>query len=742
MRYRWEDGNFDIGEYLRKLPTLRRRRGNPGTRSANWEYKDIVTAFDIETTLYKIGEHYGGTAKEPKLIIDYVGIMYIWQFQLGPDITIYGRTWDEFTDMINSIVDALTDGERLLIFVHNLSYEWQWLRDPAILGNVLDEESVFMVESRMVLKFQAFAGRLDFHCSYLHSNMSLDEWTDKLQVEHGKLSGDEYDYSKQRFSWTPMTEKELEYCFNDVQGLVECVYKEMRVDGDNLYSLPLTSTGYVRRDIKKAIRLLPHNYITKLLPCYTTYRLLREAFRGGNTHASRFYANRRVDGDIWCMDIASSYPNVMLNQMYPVTPFHEIERDHLTIDHILGLVAKGRAVIMRLALWNVRLRDEFWPVPYLAREKCRNIVNADYDNGRIIRADYLEVTVTDIDLQILIQEYEFELEENLDGSRVVLYAEFASYGYLPYAIRDVIREYFTLKTTLKGDEAQKIYYDKAKAKLNSIYGMTAQNPVKLDEVYRAGDYLTGVRYKENGEQMFISQVEADLQAIDLYKFAHEQNIEKSTMPYQWGVWCCAWARKMLEDAIEICGTDFLYCDTDSVYYIGDHDFSGYNKQRMKDSLKNRAYADDSKGKRHYTGVLETDKHMTSFKSMGAKKYAYIADDGKLHITIAGVSKSKGADELTDYAKEYGLKDGLDAMEESFVFQAAGGTESVYNDYSCTLNIEGHEVYVPYNISIKPSTYKISLGGDYKTLLNFLLDNDLFRLYQIEKEGGKMPSLEI
>ena len=82
------------------------------------------------------------------------------------------------------------------------------------------------------------------------------------------------------------------------------------------------------------------------------------------------------------------------------------------------------------------------------------------------------------------------------------------------------------------------------------------------------------------------------------------------------------------------------------------------------------------------------------------------------------------------------------MEESFVFQAAGGTESVYNDYSCTLTIDGHEIYVPYNIAIKPSTYKISLGGDYKTLLNFLLDNDLFRLYQIEREGGKMPSLEI
>lgn len=498
----------------------------------------------------------------------------------------------------------------------------------------------------------------------------------------------------------------------------------------------------MRRDVKRAIQKLPHGYIGKQLPNYHTYRLLREAFRGGNTHASRFYAGHRIDLPVICRDFSSSYPNVMLNMRFPITPFREITLESTEVDHIINLIGKGKAVICRIAMYDVELSNPFWPVPYLSRDKCRNILNPVYDNGRIISADYLETTVTDIDLLILLDEYGSE-KTKIE----VMEAEFASYGYIPEEIKSVIRGYFIDKTRLKGVVSQEgledplIYYNQAKSLLNSIYGLTAQSPVKLEDCYIGGDYVTGIHYHdEQGEKQFMTWDDAELQALDIYRIAHDENIEKSTMPYQWGVWVTSWARYNLEQAIKLCGTQFIYCDTDSVYYWGKVDFTEFNKAAMKLSMKSRAYADDSKGKRHYMGVMELDKEVDAYKTMGAKKYAYM-QEGQLHITIAGVSKSKGAAELTAYAEANGLRDGLDAMQENFIFADAGGTESIYNDYPIELlELDGHAVYVPTNVAIKPSSYKIGLGWDYRELIKLLSDNDLWGLYRKNLEGAQLPSI--
>ena len=74
-----------------------------------------------------------------------------------------------------------------------------------------------------------------------------------MKVEHTKLSGEKFDYSKKRYPWTELTDYELQYSVNDTIGLLEAMYKRMILSEDNLYTLPLTSTGYVRRVTKKAM---------------------------------------------------------------------------------------------------------------------------------------------------------------------------------------------------------------------------------------------------------------------------------------------------------------------------------------------------------------------------------------------------------------------------------------------------------------------------------------------------------
>ena len=50
-------------------------------------------------------------------------------------------------------------------------------------------------------------------------------------------------------------------------------------------------------------------------------------------------------------------------------------------------------------------------------------------------------------------------------------------------------KYYREKTELKGVKGMEIYYDKAKALLNALYGMMAQDPVKHRQIFQQiGDW--------------------------------------------------------------------------------------------------------------------------------------------------------------------------------------------------------------------------------------------------------------
>lgn len=645
------------------LSTLKRNSGNPGgTQNRKLHYKDIIAAFDIETTRLPEIEQ---------------AIMYVWQLHLDGIGTIIGRTWDELWALLKQFRDELQK-ETVCIFVHNLSYEFQFLR--AIYN--FQEDEVFAVDSRKVLKCTMWDGAIEFRCSHLHSNMSLDQYTKKMGVEHSKLSGEEFDYSVRRFPWTPLSDKEIAYCTHDVLGLVEAIKKEMEMDGDNLYTFPLTSTGYVRRDAKAAMRQSRNHGVKDILPDYELYTLLREAFRGGNTHANRYYAER-VLHNVKSADRVSSYPEVMCNRQYPVSEFHK-SCDN-SPERVMALITKQKkAVVCRVKLWAVRLIDEFWGCPYLSFDKCRNVINGARDNGRILSADYLETSVTDVDLKIILGEYEFENMEFMD-------VYYARYGYLPKPLIEVVQDYYRKKTELKNVPGQEVYYTKSKNKLNSCYGMMAQDPGKKSNIFSGGEWL--VEDKEQKEIL-------------------DDRNKHAFLAYQWGVWVTAWARYELEEGLKIAGHNFVYCDTDSVKYIGDCDFSAYNSAKKKRSTETGAYATDKHGETFYMGRYESDGSYAEFATMGAKKYVYReTPDGETHCTIAGVNKKLGGKELDKHG-------GMMAFRRGFVFKEAGGTESVYNDHPTNgvIEIDGHKLLITPNIVIRESEYTLGVSRDYASLL--------------------------
>ena len=254
--------DFDY-KWFKDLPLQKRNRGNQSS-SQKYYYKDLITAFDIETTYIKEIDQ---------------SVMYIWQWQFGDKVTVIGRSWMELRIFFENLKDLLGN-DRLVIFVHNLSFEFQFL--SGVFSFAPDD--VFCMERRKILK-ATYNNSFEFRCSYLQTNMSLRAFCEKMGVHNFKLK---MDYKRRRYWYTDLTPKEVAYCVNDVRGLVEAITIEMERDNDNLYTLPLTSTGYARRDAKKAMRKASKAFITNQLPNYEIYRMLREAFRGGNTHASRF----------------------------------------------------------------------------------------------------------------------------------------------------------------------------------------------------------------------------------------------------------------------------------------------------------------------------------------------------------------------------------------------------------------------------------------------------------------------
>lgn len=688
---------FHPEEYFQSVPLLKNRRGNPSGNKRH--YMGLTTAFDIETTVLDEYEQ---------------SVMYIWQWQFGEDYTVIGRTWKEFQDLQYRVKQCLPADRWLVVYVHNLSYEFQFLKGIYSFQSC----EVFALNSRKILKCDMH-GVFEFRCSYRLTNMNLSDFTKKMKVTHQKLSGEEFDYSQKRYPWTELTDRELEYCTNDVLGLVEAINALMARDGDNLQTIPLTSTGYVRRNAKRAMRSgnTHHAFVGSILPNWEQYKALREAFRGGNTHANRYYSGDIIE-NVHSADESSAYPYVLCNCEFPMTAFVNIDPSDLNIGYITRcMTVRHKALLLRVAIRNLKLRDPFWGCPYISKDKCRNVRKASEteDNGRILSADYLELTITDLDLRIILEEYE--------GEMVFLQGWYSSYKKLPEELVQEVIKYYREKTELKGVKGQEIYYDKSKALLNALYGMMAQDPVKYEQLFRQeGDFATPLSIIM--EDQTLTDEEKAEKAEELGKEILDKSNKKAFLAYQWGVWTTSHSRFCLERGLRIIheteGAEFVYCDTDSLKYTGNVDWSHYNADRIAECMLSGSHATDPKGIEHYMGVFESEDNKETgyayryFKTMGAKKYAYIEKEGEgVHCTIAGVNKKKGGKELDAHG-------GLKAFEEGFVFKDAGGTMAVYNDNPeiKEVIIDGHRLPITSNVAILPSEYTLGITGEYERILKF------------------------
>lgn len=620
--------------------------------------------------------------------------MYHWQFCFG-DQVVFGRTWQDMRKLFRSLEQNLNLSfeNRLVIYSHNLSFEWQFMRR---FVKVVDG---FFTEKYKPLKIILDCG-IELRCSQMLSNMRLEKFCEnEKDVIHYKLKGEEYDYSIIRTPSYTMSEYEEGYCYNDVRGLSECIAS--RLNEFDIAHIPLTSTGYVRLDARKAMATNKRNrqLFRDLALDLDLYRLCRKAFRGGDTHANNKKVNR-VIYNVQSFDITSSYPTSMVIDKYPMTAFSKI-----TLETFYNLDFNEEAVLMEIMLTNVRYKGNCF-IPYIPVSKCTQLSDKRIeDNGRVMKAEYLSIVCTEIDYQIIMDEYDFD---DIGYNTKNMYA--AKKGYLPAELREVVMKYYRLKTQLKGVKGKEYEYNRAKERLNALYGMLVMRIDQSSVKYEDGKYV------DSFDDLTPEQIDAETKKL-LEKYYNSRN---NFLSYQWGVWVTCNSRLRLRKMLRVVGKDVCYVDTDSIKCVNDHrkDFDKINEEIKKQAIEAGAYATNKDGKTYYLGTWDFEGTYTRFKTLGSKKYLVEywgenEDTGepelKIASTIAGVNKKVGA----AYFKKHGFSHFTIGEE----IPKSGHLVAFYNDDDIhEVIIDGEHIETASNLAIINDEYTLGVSDSLEYLL--------------------------
>ena len=656
-------------------------------------YYNIPMSFDIETSSFYVKdniqyENDDILNSDKKIIAQKRAVMYIWQFAINDNV-IYGRTWEDFLFFLGELKSYLKLNENnfIIVYVHNLSYEFQFFRKWL---NIID---VFADSERKPIKVVTVDNMI-FKCSYRLSGYSLATLAKNLKDNKYKKMVGDLDYRLIRNSKTQLSDKELGYCFNDVL-IVTSYIREMIFEYGDIIKIPLTQTGKVRRYVRDCCLNNPnYSYIMRKLTIEKIeYSMLRKAFMGGFTHSNPMNTNQICE-NVTSFDFTSSYPTVMIAEKYPMGKGKRVFIDSL--DKLLKL-AKSCCFVIDIDFINIR--PKFIYDNIISYSKCRNVINSKIQNGRVISADKLTLTITNIDLIDICDFYDFD-KVNIG----ICYAYYTD--YLPKDYIQVILKLYNDKTKLKGVVGKEIEYLHGKELLNSLYGMCVTNIV-----HDVINYDKDMWNVSNGD------VEKDLE---------NYNRDKNRFIfYPWGVWVTAYARHNLFTAIKEFKSDYIYSDTDSIkcFHAESHKeyIDKYNTEiilKLKKTLDFYGLDTDLlspstiDGVSKPLGIWDLEGTYAKFKTLGAKRYM-TETNGVYSITVSGLSKKQGVDYIAKKDKPFDFfNDGMyipreycGKMTHTYIDDDIRGILIDYQGNSC-------EYYEKSFIHLENTDYSLSIPDLY------------------------------
>ena len=670
------------------------------TQQIKGGYDQTIYTFDIETSAGYIFP--GSDVAQPfdfsKPPEEYqkavkVGLCYEWQFGIGNQY-YYGRELRDFLDVLR-IMDALPG--KKIIWVHNLGFE------QAFLLNIFKPQKLFARRPHHII-YMDFSEKVTFRCSYHLTHMPLKTWAKELHME--KIEG--YNYDRIRTPLSDLDENELLYGETDIAIVRAGIAKMIDIYG-NIKKIPLTQTGRVRKEGQK-IFANDVNYrykMARLLPKNANeYVMLRMAFSGGNVHANWYYAGQKLSG-VSCGDIASSYPFCCLTEPLPMQPWR------LAKDPARFLDNPKFCTIVELRLVDI---ESSGFIDFLSYNKVYDVAKDKQgherilcENGRIVTCNGASIVCTGVDYGVIRRAY--------DGTIEVLRCWYSRAGYLDKRYMEFILGLYERKTTLKGIAEKEDLYMYSKQLLNGIYGDFVSAIV-----YDDTELLEDGKWKEH--------IKGVPEINERLNYLREKPWRLKSS-FSWGLFITAAARRNHYDILAALDkdNDVVYYDTDSVYYLGDHDadIEEYNRRmikRINDVLTfvgidpERSRPKDSKGIARQMGIIEIEhRNLPEFKALRAKCYAYKDEDGEIHITISGVNKKAGA---------AALKGDVDNLHDDMVFsyEQSGRKVSQYNTNQprCRWIDDAGVEYVSdykYGLALQPAEYRVNLGSDFIEVLALL-----------------------
>lgn len=645
----------------------------------------------------------------------------------------------------------LSPNEKVITYIHNASFDLSYLL-PYIQRDLPDKDQrtgIFDGEHKIKMYRQ---GCFEFRCSLMLSATSLEKWGRELNIAHPKKVG-LYDYNKILYQDSELSADEQDYDKYDVLSLYECLAAQMDKNNDDITSIPLTSTGYIRRMLRQACyqdKYYRQDYfINNRITDPKHYKCLTNSFAGGYTHGNRLKKsqlhivdpnNKKIKGKH--RDFRSHYPTqIMVNGL----PYGKCEtwfdledpgyvklfNGAPTIDDILAL-SPEYSTVSEIIITGMHLKDNNITMPFMQVSKMFNQENVKKvaDNGRLLHM-YRGSFVTYVDnytLKILHEQYHIK--------PLVKYVMRIKNKPVPKPIADVINKLFADKSTLKilhqdavakygetSTEAFDANYNLIQCKklLNAIYGCMVMNPLRPE---------LDIDYESDKPMKIIRNIHTDQDIVDgLDEYYKGRN---NFLPYQAGCFVTAAARYELYEYIKTIGYENIYyCDTDSIFYESTPEIEKKVEALNREKHKKAPYVKDISGKKIYYDVFEEEPDFKAIKYLHSKCYGIVNDQDELVITVAGIpsrtlikmgrngkplylTREEELAGITPKAKIHKpgikIKDpyaALDKLDEAFIFHTNTGTSCRYTTGKPQIiNIDGHEIETAGGAIIKTLENKI------------------------------------
>lgn len=636
--------------------------------------------------------------------------------------TIYGTKPSEMMNAFQKIRDAL-QGDDIYIYFHNLSWDYVFLR-LFIFRNFGTPVRQLNTKPHYPISL-GFGNGMVFKDSLCLAQCKLEKWASDLNVEHKKAVGS-WDYDLIRDQDWKFSKEEKKYIENDTLALCECIDAFCISLNKTVYSICYTATGIPREEVRdRAKKHKGHADFLRQALSFEQFEKFMKLYHGGYSHGNRFLIADILDDDIVkCKDFQSSYPFCLIAFKYSSGRFISLGRD-VKPEYILDS-AEDYAFIFRISFKNIRLKDKYFPMPALQASKCEHSINMKVESGRVIQAGYCTLYMCEQDLLVMNDIYEW------DEETVCTEVEFSPKDYLPRWFTDYVYELYAEKCRRKPmKESDPVGYALAKARVNSVYGLTVQKSIRetFIEVTEPGDYKINAKgdmdHFESGE----------------YRIDYDQDIRKAyekyvknpntVLPYQWGCYCTAYAFRNLFELGKCVNSSYddngklqlpprwIYSDTDSCYSDdwNEEKVAAYN-EKCKELLKANNYGPVVvDGKEYWLGVAEADSEYSEYICLGPKRYCgRSTEDNKLHITVAGVPK-KGSeclkDDIRNFQKDF-IFDGITTGKKAHFY--------FFNADGITVDQWGNEI--GDSIDLEPCDYLLGMVDKF----DYLLTEDYFLEY--------------